>query len=69
MTIVNEGKLWLGDFLLGGTKSENNNSGLTGKLGEGMKLAILGLCRLDKYVIIISPNKKYSFVIKEIPLF
>ena len=34
-----------------------------------MKLAILALCRLDKYVTIISSNRKYSFVIKEDPLF
>ena len=69
LTISNEGLLWLGDFLLGGTKSEKNNSDLIGKFGEGMKLAILALCRLDKYVTIISSNKKYSFVIKEDQLF
>ena len=69
LTIANEGLLWLGDFLLGGTKSEKNNSDLIGKFGEGMKLAILALCRLNKYVTIISSNRKYCFVIKEDPLF
>ena len=69
LTISNEGILWLGDFLLGGTKSEKNNSDLIGKFGEGMKLAILALCRLGKNVTIISSNKKYSFRIKEDPLF
>ena len=34
-----------------------------------MKLAILALCRENKYVTIISSNKKYSFAIKEDPLF
>jgi len=69
LTISNEGLLWLGDFLLGGSKDEDNNSDLIGTFGEGMKLAILALCRLNKNVTIISANKKYNFIIKEDPLF
>ena len=65
LSISNEGELLLADFLLGGTKDEQNNSELIGAFGEGMKLAILALCRLEKNVIIISSNKKYSFRIKE----
>ena len=37
LTISNEGLLWLGDFLLGGSKDEDNNSDLIGTFGEGMK--------------------------------
>ena len=69
LVISNEGLLWLGDFLLGGSKDENNNSDLIGTFGEGMKLAILALCRLNKTVTIISSNKIYSFLIKEDKLF
>ena len=65
LSISNEGELFLGDFLLGGSKEEQNNSDLIGAFGEGMKLAILALCRLKKDVTIISSNKKYNFVIKE----
>ena len=69
LTISNEGLLWLGDFLLGSSKDEDDNSDLIGTFGEGMKLAILALCRLDKNVTIISSNKKYNFIIKEDQLF
>ena len=69
LTISNEGLLWLGDFLLGGTKDESKNSDLIGTFGEGMKLAILALCRINKNVTIISSNKKYSFKIKEDQIF
>ena len=65
LTISNVGELFLADFLLGGSKDEQNNSEIIGTFGEGMKLAILALCRLEKDVIIISSNKKYSFRLKE----
>ena len=65
LSISNKGELFLADFLLGGSKDEQNNSELIGTFGEGMKLAILALCRLGKDVIIISSNKIYSFRIKE----
>lgn len=65
LSISNKGELFLADFLLGGSKDEQNNSELIGTFGEGMKLAILALCRLGKEVIIISSNKIYSFRIKE----
>ena len=48
LNISNEGELSLADFLLGGSKEEQNNSDLIGVFGEGMKLAILALCRLKK---------------------
>ena len=69
LTISNLGLLWLGDFLLGGFKDEQNNSNLIGTFGEGMKLAILALCRLNKNITIISDNKKYSFLIREDEIF
>ena len=65
LTISNKGKLYLGNFLLGSLKEEIKNPELIGKFGEGMKLAILALCRKKKDVIIISANKKFSFIIKE----
>ena len=65
LSISNEGELILADFLLGGTKDEQKNSDLIGVFGEGMKLAILALCRLDKRVTIYSSKKIYNFVIKE----
>ena len=65
LSISNKGELSLADFLLGGSKDEQNNSEIIGVFGEGMKLAILALCRLNKDVTIISSNKIYSFCIKE----
>ena len=41
LTISNKGFLWLGDFILGCSKDEENNPDLIGTFGEGMKLAIL----------------------------
>ena len=69
LSISNEGELFLADFLLEGSKSEENNPDLIGTFGEGMKLAILALCRLEKNVTIISSRKIYSFDIKEDPNF
>ena len=69
LTISNEGILWLGDFLLGGSKDDDKNKDLIGQFGEGMKLAILALCRLSKNVTIISSDKKYNFIIKADQLF
>jgi len=63
--ISNEGEILLADFLLGGSKDEENNSEIIGTFGEGMKLAILALCRLEKNVTIFSSNRKYNFSIKE----
>ena len=63
--ISNEGEVLLADFLLGSSKDENKNSEIIGIFGEGMKLAILTLCRLKKKVKIFSSNKIYSFVTKE----
>ena len=64
LSISNIGELSLADFLLGGSKEEQNNPNLIGVFGEGMKLAILALCRLDKNVTIISSNNIYNFAIK-----
>ena len=58
-------ELFLADFLLGGSKEELSNPDIIGVFGEGMKLAILALCRLEKNVTIISSEKLYSFTIKE----
>ncbi len=65
LSISNEGELSLADFLLGGSKEELNNPDIIGIFGEGMKLAILALCRLEKKVTIFSSDKLYSFRIKE----
>jgi len=65
LSISNIGELFLSDFLLGGSIDEQNNIEIIGAFGEGMKLAILALCRLEKDVIIISSKKIYSFRIKE----
>ena len=65
LSISNEGELFLADFLLGGSKEELSNPDIIGVFGEGMKLAILALCRLEKNVTIISSDKLYSFTIKE----
>ena len=66
LSISNEGKLLLGDFLLGSLKEKKKNSDLIGKFGEGMKLAILALCRLEKQVTIIS-SKEQFFLFKRRP--
>lgn len=65
LLISNVGELCLADFLLGGLKEEQTNLDLIGHFGEGMKLAILAFCRLNKNVTIISSNKKYTFFLKE----
>ena len=65
LLISNDGELLLADFLLGGSKEELSNPDIIGVFGEGMKLAILALCRLDKNVKIISSGKLYSFRLKE----
>ena len=65
LSISNEGQLFLGDFLFGNSKEELNNPDIIGKYGEGMKLAILALCRIEKDVTIFSSNKKYTFTFKE----
>ena len=69
LKISNDGVLWLGDFLLGSSKSEKNNNELIGTFGEGMKIAILALCRLNKNITIISSDKEYNFLIKEDNIF
>ena len=65
LSIFNVGELCLADFLLGGIKEQQKNLDLIGHFGEGMKLATLALCRLNKNVTIISSNKKYTFFLKE----
>ena len=65
LSITNEGEILLADFLLGGSKEELSNPDIIGVFGEGMKLAVLALCRLEKNVTIISSEKLYSFRIKE----
>ena len=65
LSISNVGELCLADFLLGGLKDQQTNLDLIGHFGEGMKLAILAFCRLNKNVTIISSNKKYTFLLKE----
>ena len=69
LSISNKGEICLADFLLGGIKDEQTNSDLIGHFGEGMKLGILGLCRENKNVTIISSNQKYTFFLKEDPNF
>jgi hypothetical protein len=69
LSISNEGHICLADFLLGGIKDEQTNLDLIGHFGEGMKLGILGLCRENKNVTIISSNQKYTFFLKEDPNF
>lgn len=69
LSISNEGEICLADFLLGGTKEEQANLNCIGHFGEGMKLAILALCRENKNVIILSSNQKYTFSLKEDPNF
>lgn len=69
LSIINEGELFLADFLLGSLKSEENNPELIGKYGERMKIAILSLCRLQKKVTIISSKKKYEFELKKDEIF
>ena len=64
LSISNVGELCLADFLLGGIKEEQTNLDLIGHFGEGMKLAILAFCRLNKNVTIMSSNKKYTFFLK-----
>lgn len=68
LSISNEGELCLADFVLGETtKDKQANLNLIGHFGEGMKLAILALCRENKNVIILSSNQKYTFSLKEDP--
>jgi hypothetical protein len=69
LSISNDGDISLADFLLGGKKDEQTNLDLIGHFGEGMKLGILGLCRENKNVTIISSNQKYTFFLKEDPNF
>ena len=65
LQISNDGEIFLADFLLGGSKDEQNNTDIIGIFGEGMKIAILALCRLGKNVKIFSSGKKYTFLLKE----
>ncbi len=65
LSFSNEGIISLADFVLGGTKNEQKELDLIGRFGEGMKLGILSLCRLNKKVTIICNNEKYLFNIKE----
>ena len=65
LTIWNNGELSLGHFLLGSLKYNLNNPDIIGKFGEGMKLGILGLCRLKKKIKIISNQYSYSFYFKQ----
>ena len=69
LLISNDGKLFLGNFLLGAQKEGIDKKDIIGKFGDGMKLAILALCRLKKKITITSNNEKYSFIIKEDALF
>jgi hypothetical protein len=69
LSISNDGDICLADFLLGGKKDEQTNLDSIGHFGEGMKLGILGLCRENKNVTIISSNQKYTFFLKEDPNF
>ena len=46
-------------------KSQQENLDLIGHFGEGMKIAILALCRKKKDVTIISSNKKYTFCLRQ----
>ena len=66
LTMWNIGEINLGDLLLGSLKSSLNNPDIIGKFGEGMKLGILGLCRLKKRIKIISNQLSYTFYIKKI---
>lgn len=69
LSFSNEGEIVFADFLLGSFKKEENNAELIGNFGEGMKLAILSLCRKNKNVSIISSNKKYTFQLKKDEMF
>ena len=62
LSISNEGELLLADFLLGGSKSEENNPDVIGTFGEGMKLAILALCRLEKKWQLFHLTKNIAFI-------
>jgi hypothetical protein len=69
LSFSNEGEIVFADFLLGSFKKEQNNAELIGNFGEGMKLAILSLCRKNKNISIISSNKKYTFQLKKDEIF
>lgn len=69
LSISNNCEICFADFLFGGQKDKQNNRNLIGQFGEGMKLATLALCRINKNVTIISSNRKYNFSLKEDPNF
>ena len=46
-------------------KGETKNDEIIGRFGEGMKLAALSFCRLNKIFIIITGGEEWRFEIKE----
>ena len=66
LTIINKGKLVMGNLVLGSKKEKKNNNEIIGQFGEGMKLAILSLLRKNeknenKNINIISSDKNFAF--------
>ena len=61
ISIWNKGIIRQGDFLFGSSKEEIKNKDIIGRFGEGMKLGILALSRLNKNVTIFSHDKVYNF--------
>ena len=61
ISIWNKGIIRQGDFLFGSSKEEIQNKDIIGRFGEGMKLGILALSRLNKNVTIFSHDKVYNF--------
>ena len=61
LTIINEGELTLQNLYFGSKKEKKENNEIIGKFGEGMKLGILSLLRLNKNINIISSDKNFQF--------
>lgn len=63
--ISNIGKMEAGDLLFGCAKTIENKKDIIGRFGEGMKLAALTFCRLDKKFIIKSNDKIWTFFLRK----
>ena len=61
LTFRNAGTISKKNLLLGGTDKPEAGAQTVGKFGEGLKLAIIALCRLGKTVTIFTAGEKWRF--------
>lgn len=65
LSLENKGKLETFNLLLGGTtRNPDNNKGITGQFGEGLKIAAIALLRQNKPLSIINTDQVWRFTLK-----